>query len=164
MISLALLHETLNPNPQKFTSPVFKVVTGRCDHLSSANLLFGKKPTEEFSQVFRPLTLLFPIWKQCHCLTHQWLRLWQSQAEVQSSASGRKLGQIRINKVEVCFSPIFRSPELTQIIMDVFDYLEFIYLSVLPRLAPAQDLEICTVALYRAMSRAYHFGSPCPLH
>ena len=59
---------------------------------------------------------------------------------MQSSASGRKLGQIRINKVEVCFSPIFRSPELTQIIMDVFDYLEFIYLSVLPRLAPAQEL------------------------
>lgn len=82
---------------------------------------------------------------------------------MQSAASGRKFGQIEINKVEVCFSPIFRNPELMQIIMDVFDYLKLIYLSVLPRLAPAQHLEICTVALYRAVSPAHHLESPCPL-
>ena len=67
-------------------------------------------------------------------------------------------------QVEVCFSPILRSPELTQIIMDIFDYLEFIYLPVLPRLAPAQDLEIGTAALYSAVSAGYHLGPPCPLH
>lgn len=106
-----------------------------------------------------PSLFFFPIWKQCPCLTHQWLRLRQSWAEVQSAAVA--FGQIEINKVEVCFSPIFRNPELMQIIMDVFDYLRSSSTFCSPRLA-LQDLEICTVCPLGCVT-CISFGVTLPL-